>query len=100
MLIFKARVKSIEVEDNGYYVTFDYCDKIKNSEGEYGIAYEDGKDPNLKSLALKDKFKVVDEIIFSFISQHTREVLEVSYEPSSGDTSNPHNIKKVKLSYE
>jgi hypothetical protein len=93
MMIFKARVKSIEVDDNSYYVTFDYCDRIKNSKGEFGVAYEeDNATLILKSLAQEDRFIVADERIFSFIFQHTREVLEVSYEDKS--------IKKVKLSYE
>ena len=93
MIGFKAKVKSLEVDNSNYYVTFDYCDKIIIDSGAFGVAYEeDNATPVLKSLAQEDRFKVADERIFSFISQHTREVPEVSYEDES--------IKKVKLSYE
>ena len=96
MLTFKARVKSVEVEGRKYFVIFSYQEKFKTCNAEYGIAYDDNSDntnnkPNTEALPLNVRFEA-EETIFNFISQHTREILEISYEDNA--------IRKVKLSYE
>lgn len=44
MLTFKARVKSVEVVDNKYFIIFSYQEKFKTCNAEYGIAYDDNND--------------------------------------------------------
>lgn len=109
MYTFKGTVKRLEVNagnaDNGntYQVSFDYCDKVRVQETEYGVAYEESK---LDSLKPNDSFIIQDDDkdLFDFFSQHSRETLEISYEnqqPDEKDNSkNNKIIKKVVLCYE
>lgn len=96
MYIFKGRVRSMSVDGSGYSVTFEYTDKIAIQKQTFGVAYNlNGGNENVICQLTPDKeFSVIekDKPIADFISQHSREILEISYEDNA--------IKKVKLSYE
>ena len=97
LLIFKGKVKELIVNtENGnkYQVIFDYYDKITIGATQYGITYNKGKDKKFKTrfLKLDDVFSCNKEL-FDFISNHSCEILEVSFKKD-------YIIKKAKLSYE
>ena len=103
MYTFKGTVKRLELHagnGNTYQVSFDYCDKVRVRETEYGVAYEGSK---LDSLEMNESF-IIQKDLFDLLSQHAKEDLEISYEneQTSEDNKVKNNkiIKKVVLCYE
>lgn len=107
MYTFKGTVKRLEFNagnGNTYQVSFDYCDKVRVQDTEYGVAYEltDVDLPNLDSLKTNESFIIQDDDkdLFDFLSQHAKEDLEISYENEGSEAKNNKIIKKVVLCYE
>lgn len=93
MYTFKGTVKRLEFNagnGNTYQVSFDYCDKVRVQDTEYGVAYEGSK---LDSLKPNESFIIQNSGIFDFLSQHAKEDLEISY-------NDLKEIEKVVLCYE
>lgn len=93
MYTFKGTVKRLEFNTgngNTYQVSFDYCDKVRVQDTEYGVAYEGSK---LDSLKTNESFIIQNSGIFDFLSQHAKEDLEISY-------NDLKEIEKVVLCYE
>lgn len=98
MYTFKGTVKRLEFNagnGNTYQVSFDYCDKVRVQDTEYGVAYELRNPglPNLYSLKPNESFIIQNSGIFDFLSQHAKEDLEISY-------NDLKEIEKVVLCYE
>lgn len=93
MYTFKGTVKRLELNagnGNTYQVSFDYCDKVRVQDTEYGVAYEGSK---LDSLEMNESFIIQNSGMFDFLSQHVKENLEISY-------NDLKEIEKVVLCYE
>lgn len=106
MYTFKGTVKRLEFNTgngNTYQVSFDYCDKVRVQDTEYGVAYEltNVDSPNLDSLKTNESFIIQDDDkdLFDFLSQNAKKDLEISYEYEDNKTKNKI-IKKVVLCYE
>lgn len=105
MYTFKGTVKRLELHaGNGkYQVFFDYCDKVRVQDIEYGVAYEGSK---LDSLKPNESFIIQDDDkdLFDFLSQNAKKDLEISYEneqtSENNKVKNNKIIKKVVLCYE
>lgn len=98
MYTFKGTVKRLEFNTgngNTYQVSFDYCDKVRVQDTEYGVAYElhNSGLPKLDSLKTNESFIIQNSGIFDFLSQHAKEDLEISY-------NDLKEIEKVVLCYE
>jgi hypothetical protein len=106
MYIFRGKVKTLEVNYDPknsdsyiYKITFDYVDIVTIAKEKCGVSYQINDGVVKKSGEILENdvpFKIADnnKIIFDFISQHSREVLEVTYHNSNKE------ITGVKLSYE
>lgn len=106
MYTFKGTVKRLELNagnGNTYQVSFDYCDKVRVQDTEYGVAYEGSK---LDSLKTNESFIIQDDDkdLFDFLSQNAKKDLEISYEneqtSENNKVKNNKIIKKVVLCYE
>ena len=92
MSTFKGRVKTLNINNEIYQVSFDYSDKIKIGKDEYGVAYELNEETlNISSINTDEEFSTSKEI-FDFLSQHSLEEIEVTYDKKE--------INGVKLRYE
>ncbi len=95
MFKFRGKVKKLAIDvalsTPIYEVSFEYCDKVKVQDTEYGVA-SNVENQTCELKPLKEKEFTASAEIFNFISQHKKEVLIVSFEGSQ--------IKKVEVDYE
>ncbi len=95
MFKFRGKVKKLAIDvalsTPIYEVSFEYCDKVKVQDTEYGVA-SNVKNQTCGLKPLKEMKFTADAEIFNFISQHKKEVLIVSFKKA--------DIKKVEVDYE
>ena len=95
MFKFRGKVKKLTLDTVSstpiYKVSFEYCDKVKVQDTEYGVA-SNVENQTCKLKPLKEKEFTAGTEIFNFISHHKKEVLIISFEDSE--------IKKVEVDYE
>jgi hypothetical protein len=97
MYTFKGTVSSLTIEGDVRKISFAYSERVSlNGEGCYGIAYDEDGSSQLMSLKENETFVTDYAGVFDFLSLHSREMLEISFD----DENNVKVIKKVTLRYE
>lgn len=102
--VFKAKIKKLIIDDDGANkvkksVEFKYSETIKVADRTFIRAYtcsenDDQVQAEYKEKLVESKSFECDDIIFDFLSQHSKEELTVTIDENS------EKLIKVELSYE
>lgn len=85
---FKARIKSMSIENTGRRVVIEPLDRIMVCNEPHYLAIDSGKVVELPMSACSFK---IDNDLFDFLSQHSKEEFVIEIDKNNNDSSDNQN---------